>query len=176
MADTELSVGDVEIINSHGILVLWCLMATVKLGLEGPSGPGQGLCRWPLQAPHGKGSGKFQTLWSLASRSRRRARSRARAPQEPKGIQRFCCIALKNRCEKCFRMHWSNQFFAVNLLKNKPKQLLTSIPTMSSSTPWLKLPQVSVAADSKLCFPLASFRFRRIPNLASLLAVPLTPT
>ena len=66
---------------------------TVKLGLEGPLGPGQGLCRWPLQAPHGKGRGKFQTLWPLASRSRRRARRRAHAPQEPKGIQRFCCIA-----------------------------------------------------------------------------------
>ena len=62
---------------------------TVKLGLEGTLGPGQGLCRWPLQAPHGKGRGKFQTLWSLVSRSRGRARRRARAPQEPQGIQRF---------------------------------------------------------------------------------------
>ena len=34
------------------------------------------------------------------------------------------------------------------------------------------LPKVRVAADSKLCYPLASFRPRRIPNLASLLAVP----
>ena len=34
------------------------------------------------------------------------------------------------------------------------------------------LPRVRVAADSKLCCPLASFRPRRIPNLASLLAVP----
>ena len=43
---------------------------------------------------------------------------------------------------------------------------------MSSSAPWLKLPKVRVAADSKLCGPLASFRPRRIPNLASLIAVP----
>ena len=34
------------------------------------------------------------------------------------------------------------------------------------------LPKVRVAADSKLCCPLASFRPRRIPNLASLIAVP----
>ena len=52
----------------------------VKLGLQGTPSPGQGLCRWPLQAPHGKERGKFQTLWPLASRSRGRARRRARAP------------------------------------------------------------------------------------------------
>ena len=34
------------------------------------------------------------------------------------------------------------------------------------------LPKVRVAADSKLCCPLASFRPQRIPNLASVIAVP----
>ena len=34
------------------------------------------------------------------------------------------------------------------------------------------LPKVRGAADSKVCCPLASFRPLRIPNLASLLAVP----
>ena len=62
---------------------------TVKLGLEGPPGPGHGLCRWPLQAPHGKGRGKFQTLWSLASRSRGRARRHARATKNPKESSDF---------------------------------------------------------------------------------------
>ena len=77
-------------------------MCTVKLGLEGPLGPGQGLSRWPLQAPHGKGRGKFQTVWPLASRSRGRAHRRAHAPQKPKGIRRFCCTAQMNHREKRF--------------------------------------------------------------------------
>ena len=48
----------------------------------------------------------------------------------------------------------------MNLLKNEPKTLLTSGGS------------IRVVADSKLCCPLAAFRFRRIPNLASLVAVP----
>ena len=79
-------------------------LSTGKLRLEGVPGPGQGLCCWPLQALLGEERGKFQTLWSLgrgkfqalcplAARLRGRARRRARAPQEPQGIQRFFCIA-----------------------------------------------------------------------------------
>ena len=34
------------------------------------------------------------------------------------------------------------------------------------------LPKVRVAADSKVCCPLAAFRPRQIPNLASPVAVP----
>ena len=64
-------------------------------------------------------------------------------------------------------MHWSNRFFVVKLLRNEPKTLLDIHPTYV-----LKRPMVRVAADSKLCCPLASFRPRRIPNLASLIAVP----
>ena len=58
---------------------------TVKLGPERPPGPGQSLCHWPLQALHGKGRGKFQTLRPLASRSRARAGVRAppRTPRNP---------------------------------------------------------------------------------------------
>ena len=77
-------------------------MHTVKLGLEGPPGPGQGLCRWPLQAPHGKGWSKFQTLWPLASRSRG-ARAGVRAlPKNPKESSDFAALLKRIVAKKAF--------------------------------------------------------------------------
>ena len=112
-------------------------------------GPGQGLCRWPLQASHGKGRGKFQTLWSL------------RAPQEPqvcfprnRAILLHC---LKESSRKKVLNALVKSIFRCRFVEKRAKDMLL---------------KVRVAADSKLCCPLAPFRPRRIPNLASLLAVP----
>ena len=125
------------------------LLSTVKLGLEGPPCPGQGLCRWPLQAPHGKGHGQFQTLWSL------------RAPQEPQACfprnPAILLHCLKESSRKMFLNTLVKSMLRCKFVEKRAKNML---------------PKVRVAANSKVCCPLAVFRLQQIPNHASLPAVP----
>ena len=69
-------------------------------------------------------------------------------------------------------MHWSKQFFAVNLSKNEPKTLLDLHPTYVLKRPMAKASQGKGRGAFQTLRPLATFRPRQIPNLASVIAVP----
>ena len=115
---------------------------------------------WPWARPlpaaqngSGKGHGKFQ--------NRGHARAHARAPQDPK---------------PCFPRNPA--ILLHGLKESSRKKLLNALVKSNFQCRFVEkqgknmLPKVRVAADSKLCCPLPVFRLQRIPNHASLPAVP----
>ena len=101
--------------------------------------------------------------------ARARAKARARTQRNPAILLHSLRESSRKKVFECIG---SIHFSPYICRRTSQKHRWTSIAPVSSSAPWLKLPKVRVAADSKLCCPLASFRPRRIPNLASLVAVP----
>ena len=117
---------------------------TVKLGLEGPPGPGQGLCRWPLQAPHGKGRGTYQTLWSL------------RAPEEPQACfprnPAILLHCLKESSRKKLLNALVRSICRCEFVENDPKTRFLRWGPLRFQT-LRPLVRFSSPADSKLCGP-----------------------